>query len=305
MGWSINPSSLASIDQNGVLSYQQHTSDTVYTISYSDDDCSATKSVTIKKCAPPPAECPASGGSDFGGAILMVGSFISGKEETEHPIAFHTGDTTFIGTPSFSYDGTIITNVQMGGIDAPPGYQWIDITHVANDGPERTGATVTISAPTANGMCTYNVSFTQQTKGADFRVSIEFGGQDLHGRSPFIDIIKVEECPPAGTTVPVGEVSVYNRDRQSEPSIYDASWRNGGGIVTGMKFTQNDENALTVRVWWDNETPLILDMTLNPSDPSERKPQYIYFTPGCGANTFNTDDYSDGRHTLHIHFEMG
>lgn len=54
MGWSISPNNgLVSINQNGLLTYQQHTSDVTYTISYDDDEgCSATKRVVIKACTP-------------------------------------------------------------------------------------------------------------------------------------------------------------------------------------------------------------------------------------------------------------
>lgn len=57
--WSISPDTgLASIDQNGKLTYQEHTEDKVYTIKYEDDTCGTiTKDITIKKCegpTPPP-----------------------------------------------------------------------------------------------------------------------------------------------------------------------------------------------------------------------------------------------------------
>lgn len=53
--WSITPNTgLASIDNTGKLTYQEHTEDRVYTISYSDDTCGTiTKETTIKKCEGP------------------------------------------------------------------------------------------------------------------------------------------------------------------------------------------------------------------------------------------------------------
>ena len=51
--WSIDPSgTLASIDSAGKVTYQEHTEDTNYTITYQDDTCGTiTKSLTIKKCS--------------------------------------------------------------------------------------------------------------------------------------------------------------------------------------------------------------------------------------------------------------
>lgn len=49
--WSISPDTgLVSIDNNGLLTYQEHTEDTVYTISYADGTCTASKEITIKGC---------------------------------------------------------------------------------------------------------------------------------------------------------------------------------------------------------------------------------------------------------------
>ena len=55
--WSITSSGgtdLVSIDNTGKLTYQEHTEDRVYTISYSDDTCGTiTKDITIKGCGGP------------------------------------------------------------------------------------------------------------------------------------------------------------------------------------------------------------------------------------------------------------
>ena len=55
--WSITGSGgtdLVSIDNTGKLTYQEHTEDRVYTISYSDDTCGTiTKDITIKGCGSP------------------------------------------------------------------------------------------------------------------------------------------------------------------------------------------------------------------------------------------------------------
>ena len=50
--WSIEPSTLASIDSTGKVTYQEHAEDTDYTIKYEDSTCGTiTKSLTIKKCS--------------------------------------------------------------------------------------------------------------------------------------------------------------------------------------------------------------------------------------------------------------
>lgn len=52
--WSIEPNTgLVSIDNNGLLTYQEHTEDTQYTISYADGTCTASKLITIKGCGSP------------------------------------------------------------------------------------------------------------------------------------------------------------------------------------------------------------------------------------------------------------
>lgn len=52
--WSISPDTgLVSIDNTGKLTYQEHTEDTNYTISYTDSDCGTiTKNITVKACTP-------------------------------------------------------------------------------------------------------------------------------------------------------------------------------------------------------------------------------------------------------------
>lgn len=85
MGWSITPDTgLASIDQNGVFTYQEHTSDVTYTISYNDDEgCSKSKSVTIPACTS--CDCSdltVSGITNIvakGGSNITIGSFSNGS----------------------------------------------------------------------------------------------------------------------------------------------------------------------------------------------------------------------------------
>jgi hypothetical protein len=52
--WSISPdTSYVSIDNTGKLTYQRHTADTQYTVSYvGDNGCTASKEITIKRCDP-------------------------------------------------------------------------------------------------------------------------------------------------------------------------------------------------------------------------------------------------------------
>ena len=53
--WSISPNTgLVSINQLGVVTYQEHTENKNYTIKYSDSTCGEiTKSITINKCVSP------------------------------------------------------------------------------------------------------------------------------------------------------------------------------------------------------------------------------------------------------------
>ena len=246
----------------------------------------------------PPADCPVSGS-----VIMQMVTILDGSaKEYDSALAFNTGNTVFTGSPTFSCDGTVITSAELGdegGGALPTGYRYVKFSTSENTGPERNGPII-ISAPKGDGTCAYNLSYTQQTKDADFKISIEFDGAGAgEGRSPYFSIVR--DCDVTGTPV-------YRTDRWREPFVSPASWSNSGGTAVAMVFTQNDENALTVTVWWDDdrEHALINDITLNPSDPSEQRPQFIMFGPApCGTMTFNTDDYSDGRHTLHVLFDMG
>ena len=60
--WSISPSSLASIDNNGLVFFREHSSDTSYRITYQDDECGTlTKDVTVFACdTPEPGSCAGS-----------------------------------------------------------------------------------------------------------------------------------------------------------------------------------------------------------------------------------------------------
>ena len=164
MGWSINPSSLASIDQNGVLTYQQHTSDTVYTISYSDDEgCEATKNVTIYGCTP--CNC----------ADLTV----TGKTD----ISKDGGDNVTIGTlskascmsnPRASSSESWLSNLSVSGND-------IKATVAANSSASSRNGSVTVTVDKdGGGTCDKTMSITQSaggggpTKRVQIRYTVQF-----------------------------------------------------------------------------------------------------------------------------------
>lgn len=78
--WSIEPNTgLVSINNNGLLTFQEHNTDTEYTIKYSDNDCSATKKITIRACSS--CDCSSltvTGKTDIssnGGSNITIGSF--------------------------------------------------------------------------------------------------------------------------------------------------------------------------------------------------------------------------------------
>ena len=56
--WSITPNELASIDENGVVNFGEHSEDILYTITYTDDN-GKTSSVKyeVKKCGEIPSAC--------------------------------------------------------------------------------------------------------------------------------------------------------------------------------------------------------------------------------------------------------
>lgn len=53
MGWSINPNQLARIDNNGHVTFDYHSTDTIYTVSYSDGTCNKSKQVLVHACSTP------------------------------------------------------------------------------------------------------------------------------------------------------------------------------------------------------------------------------------------------------------
>lgn len=305
--WSITPDTgLASIDQNGLLTYSEHTSDITYTISYSDDEgCSTSKNVTIKKCTPPPADCPASGGTigSWDGVVYRSNNYITGEEETQgHLIAFKTGDTTFTGTPTLSCDGSIITGVEWGSIDCPPGYQWINVTHVGNPGVERTGATVTISAPTANGTCVYNVPFTQkESTPLQVNLQIRFSGDTSPTTSPIINFIDGCDYHTATSLLSLQKYST-DIDIPNVPMIGGicyavASYDNYGcmtNITVTLDPTDDTETSGTVII---NHAPL------NPTTEAGIPQILSVHSRSCGTDSFNTEDYNG--HTLRIVFTRG
>ena len=164
MGWSISPDTgLASIDQNGVLTYQQHTSDQTYTISYSDDDCTKDKSVTIYACTP--CSC-----TDF---------TVTGKTD----ISKDSGDNVTIGTfskascmsnPRASSSTSWLSNLSVSGND-------IKATVEANSESSSRNGSVTVTVDKdGGGTCDKTMSITQSaggggpTKHVEIKYTVQF-----------------------------------------------------------------------------------------------------------------------------------
>ena len=80
--WSIEPNNgLVSIDNNGLLIFQEHTTDISYTIKYNDSECGdVTKEITIRACSPT-CDCSSltvTGKTDISsdsGSNVTIGSF--------------------------------------------------------------------------------------------------------------------------------------------------------------------------------------------------------------------------------------
>jgi hypothetical protein len=53
MGWSINPNQLARIDNNGHVTFEYHSVDTIYTVTYNDGTCNKSKQVLVHACSTP------------------------------------------------------------------------------------------------------------------------------------------------------------------------------------------------------------------------------------------------------------
>lgn len=76
--WSINPNTLASIDDNGKATFQEHTQDTNYTITYNDGTSgNITKTFTVYACSQPPVDCSKYEFSNVGGEVSSSGGVVS------------------------------------------------------------------------------------------------------------------------------------------------------------------------------------------------------------------------------------
>ena len=145
--WSITPDTgLASIDQNGLLTYQEHTSDVTYTISYSDSEgCSASKSVTIKGCTPG-CDCTdltVTGKTDIskdGGSSITIGTF---------------SKASCMSNPRASSSTSWLSNLSVSGND-------IKATVETNTGDTRNGSVTVTVDQDGGGTCDKTMSITQQ-----------------------------------------------------------------------------------------------------------------------------------------------
>ena len=100
--WSIEPSGgLASIDNTGKLTYQEHTEDKTYTIKYvGDDGCTDTKPITIKKCEGP-TPCP----KDWRKIDDLIINNNSTQSHTFSDIKFRHGEVQYTITFSVNVPG--------------------------------------------------------------------------------------------------------------------------------------------------------------------------------------------------------
>ena len=86
--WSITPNTLASIDNNGRATFQEHTSQVVYTIKYTSDICGTiTKQFTVYPCSPVSCDCSTFSSSTSGNRVP------SSTGSTEYVVGYYTGAT--------------------------------------------------------------------------------------------------------------------------------------------------------------------------------------------------------------------
>lgn len=145
--WSITPDTgLASIDQNGLLTYQQHTSDVTYTISYSDDEgCSTSKNVTIKKCVP---TCDCS-------RLTVLGKLNISKDGGDNITIGTLSKASCMSNPRASSSESWLSNITVSGND-------IKATVALNSGDSRIGSVTVTVDKDGGGTCDRTMSIMQQ-----------------------------------------------------------------------------------------------------------------------------------------------
>ena len=112
MGWSISPNTgLASIDNNGKVTFLEHTEPQTYRVTYSDSDCSDWQNITVRAC---PVTCKCED-VDLNAVATSEGLSIPAEGYTSN---------TIIGT----YDNTTC----LTSITASSDKTWITITSVSN-----------------------------------------------------------------------------------------------------------------------------------------------------------------------------
>ena len=117
MGWSINPSDLASIDSNGKVTFLPHTEKNItYTVTYSDANFTCSKSCTVYKCVEP---CTCAN-ANLNVAVSSYGVNIPGSGyTTSKTIGTYNINTCLTGLTATSVDSWVtIVSVGSGNINA-------------------------------------------------------------------------------------------------------------------------------------------------------------------------------------------
>lgn len=106
MGWTINPNNgLASIDNNGHVTFLYHASDVTYTVRYTDGTCDKSKEVLVKGCyIPEPCNCtvtPSGSANELpaetSNTEYEVATYTSTNCSNPDPVILFESGTDFLG----------------------------------------------------------------------------------------------------------------------------------------------------------------------------------------------------------------
>ena len=141
MGWSISPNTgLASIDNNGKVTFLEHTEPQTYRVTYSDSDCSDWQNITVRAC---PVTCKCED-VDLNAVATSEGLSIPAEGYTSNTIIGTYDNTTCLTSITASSDKTwiTITSVSNGNVYA---------TVEENTSTENTrNATITVTGKDGN-----------------------------------------------------------------------------------------------------------------------------------------------------------
>lgn len=147
--WSVEPNTgLVSINNNGLLTFQEHNTDTEYTIKYSDNDCSATKKITIRACSS--CDCSSltvTGKTDIssnGGSNIIIGSF---------------SKTSCMSNARASSTDSWLSNIAISGSE-------VKATVAASTSDSRNGSVTITVDKSGGGTCQKTMAITQKKEQA-------------------------------------------------------------------------------------------------------------------------------------------